>query len=127
MFKRTSWLRWPTFPRGWRTVVPVVTLALGLALGAVRVAASEDKPADKTPTGMVFVPAGEFLMGTNEQDKNGDHTIREYSDAYPQHKVDVAPFYIDKTEVTNTQYHNYCAATHYPPPPHWKNGTSLPG
>ncbi len=44
--------------------------------------------------GMVYVPAGEFIMGSNIGDK----------DESPQRKVYVEAFYIDRFEVTNSQY-----------------------
>jgi formylglycine-generating enzyme required for sulfatase activity len=43
---------------------------------------------------MVYVPAGEFIMGSDEGD----------SDERPVHTVYLDAFYIDKTEVTNAQY-----------------------
>ena len=48
---------------------------------------------------MVYVPAGEFLMGS-------DSTIdsQAYADELPQHKVYLDAFWIDQTEVTNAQY-----------------------
>ena len=46
------------------------------------------------PPGMVYVPAGEFIMGSDEGD----------SDERPMHTVYLDAFYIDKTEVTNDQY-----------------------
>jgi len=58
---------------------------------------------------MVYVPAGEFLMGTPEEDvdalreKYGGLQIRLKAET-PQHKVYLDAFYIDRTEVTNTQY-----------------------
>jgi serine/threonine protein kinase/formylglycine-generating enzyme required for sulfatase activity len=45
---------------------------------------------------MVFVPAGEFLMGSIEGLGN--------SDEYPQHTVFLNAYWIDKTEVTNAMY-----------------------
>ncbi len=44
--------------------------------------------------GMVYVPAGEFTMGSNVGD----------TDESPQQKVYVDAFYIDRFEVTNSQY-----------------------
>ncbi|KKO20747.1 MAG: SUMF1/EgtB/PvdO family nonheme iron enzyme [Candidatus Brocadia sp.] len=44
--------------------------------------------------GSVLVPAGEFVMGTNE--------ARE--DTYPEHRVYLDAFEIDRYEVTNAQY-----------------------
>ena len=47
---------------------------------------------------MVYVPAGEFLMGSPESDPDaGD-------DEKPQHTVYLDAFWIDRTEVTNAQY-----------------------
>ena len=46
------------------------------------------------PGEMVFIPAGEFIMGTNNKD----------SIAYPEHKVYLPAFWIDKYEVTNSQF-----------------------
>ncbi len=54
---------------------------------------------------MVLIPAGEFLMGAN--DKEG----RE--DEYPQHKVQLAAFWIDVTEVTNASFAKFVKETGY--------------
>lgn len=43
---------------------------------------------------MVYVPAGEFIMGSEDGD----------SDERPRHKVYLDAFYIDRYEVTNAQY-----------------------
>jgi len=55
-------------------------------------------PNDPTKDGMtmVYVPAGDFLMGSPYD--VGD------SDEHPQHSVYLDAFWIDKTEVTNEQY-----------------------
>lgn len=63
---------------------------------------------------MVLVAGGEFTMGT---DAGGD-------ESKPAHKVTVPAFYIDKTEVTNAQYKEFCNATGKTPPadPFWNKG-----
>jgi serine/threonine protein kinase/formylglycine-generating enzyme required for sulfatase activity len=48
---------------------------------------------------MALVPAGEFEMGDNSHD-----------DEKPAHKVALPAYYIDKFEVTNKQYKEYCDA-----------------
>jgi formylglycine-generating enzyme required for sulfatase activity len=58
----------------------------------------------KTP--MVLIPAGEFVMGSN--------TGEEFSK--PAHSVTLPAFYIDKLEVTNAQYKEFCDATGKTPP-----------
>jgi serine/threonine protein kinase/formylglycine-generating enzyme required for sulfatase activity len=50
---------------------------------------------DQNNVTMVFIPAGEFTMGT---DGSGDVGSR------PAHKVSIDAFYIDKYEVTNAAY-----------------------
>lgn len=64
---------------------------------------------------MVLIPAGEFLMGTTDDQltKLLDKTIPHewYSDQLPQHKVYLDAYYMYKTEVTAEQYRNFCRAT----------------
>ncbi len=64
------------------------------------------------PEGMVFIPGGTFRMGRDE----GDEYER------PAHEVTVAPFFIDRTEVTNLQYYQFLKATGHPAPAHWSWG-----
>ena len=54
---------------------------------------------------MVFIPAGEFLMGSPE----GEGVF----DERPQHKVYLDDYYIDKYEVTNAQFKEFVEATGY--------------
>ena len=63
--------------------------------------------------GMVYIPAGEVVIGSNES----------YPYEGPKQKVFLKDFFIDKTEVTNKQYKRFIDATGYPPPQHWKNGS----
>ena len=89
-------------------------------------AAPAPKPTPAPPDGMVYVPAGEFSMGTNNSDRSDfnqrDNVPLNSNDARPQHNVKTGAFFIDKTEVTNAQYAKYCAATGVPTPPHWVDG-----
>jgi formylglycine-generating enzyme required for sulfatase activity len=61
---------------------------------------SEPKPAP-IPEGMIGVPGGAFTMGSNR--------IGE-GDEQPAHTVTVAPFLLDRTEVTNAAYRECEAA-----------------
>jgi formylglycine-generating enzyme required for sulfatase activity len=70
------------------------------------------------PAGMVFVPAGEFTMGT-------DKSIDEIKQDTPAHKVTAGPFFIDLTEVTNEDYQKFVAASSHRPPPDW-SGQNFP-
>ena len=49
-----------------------------------------------TPEGMVLIPAGEFQMGSEDEDADGDER--------PVRTVHLDAFYMDKYEVTNAQY-----------------------
>jgi len=59
---------------------------------------------------LVFVPAGEFLMGSSASDKAASANER------PQHAVYLDAFWIDRTEVTNAQYQQCVQAGICPPP-----------
>lgn len=72
----------------------------------------ETKKKQKGIKDMVFVPAGDFSMGTNDWwPKSG-----------PEHKKYVDAFYIDKYEVTNARYKVFVDAAGYQAPDHWING-----
>jgi formylglycine-generating enzyme required for sulfatase activity len=68
------------------------------------------------PEGMVYVPGGKFEMGRS----NGDEYER------PAHTVNVGPFFIDRTEVTNEQYQRFVNETGHRAPTHWPNGRFTP-
>jgi formylglycine-generating enzyme required for sulfatase activity len=54
---------------------------------------------------MILIPAGDFLMGSTDADKNA----QDYEK--PQHKVYLDAYYMYKTEVTVMQYRKFCTAT----------------
>ena len=55
------------------------------------------------PPGMVWVPGGEFTMGTDSD--------LGWPDEKPAHRVRVAGFWMDQTEVTNAQFRAFVEAT----------------
>ncbi|MFO0798921.1 MAG: formylglycine-generating enzyme family protein [Gemmataceae bacterium] len=59
--------------------------------------------ADDAPGEMVLVPGGTFTMGRADGP----------ADEQPTHEVTLAPFYLDKTEVTNAQFAAFVRATGY--------------
>jgi formylglycine-generating enzyme required for sulfatase activity len=63
---------------------------------------------DASPENMIRIPGGEFIMGME-----GD------LDDNTAHKVSVDGFYIDKHEVTNAEYLEYCKATDARMPEFW--------
>lgn len=60
---------------------------------------------DTSLAGMVLLPGGIFEMGGDNEQASPDE--------YPKHKVQVDPFYIDVTEVTNEQFKKFVDATGY--------------
>jgi eukaryotic-like serine/threonine-protein kinase len=89
------------------TTIPLAGLCLGLVLlGAcgpattVAPSSNPDSTRSRTADGaeMMFVPAGEFLMGSPDADPKAG------ADEKPQHTVYLDAFWIDRTEVTNAQY-----------------------
>lgn len=65
------------------------------------------------PPGMVAVAAGSYTIGRNSGDVNDQ----------PAHSVQVGAFFIDRTEVTNSDYKKFIDATSHPAPVSWKGGT----
>jgi sulfatase modifying factor 1 len=59
---------------------------------------------------MVLIPSGEFIMGKNSSNP---------TDWQPEHKVMITAFYMDKCEVTNKQYYEFCINTKTPLPYFW--------
>lgn len=62
--------------------------------------------------GMVFVPAGEFLMGSTGENAGDD-------DEKPQHRVYLPDYFIDKTPVTNAHYRQFIQSGGYANPDYW--------
>ena len=60
---------------------------------------------EEGPENMVWVPAGEFTMGTDDPES--------YSRESPAHRVRVDGFWMDKTEVTNKEFDAFVKATGY--------------
>jgi len=65
------------------------------------------------PVGMVWIPGGEFSMGTNESYESLCSMPGVTRDALPVHRVHVDGFWMDATEVTNEQFQAFVAATGY--------------
>ena len=67
-------------------------------------AASETASSAVKPGEMVLIPAGDFTMGIDDKD----------SLAYPKHTVNLPAFWIDKYEVTNSQFMDFSINERYP-------------
>lgn len=89
----------------------VLTLALLLSLlTACEQASVTGPPATlNSPEGMILIPGGTYQRGNTISLENGS----SYDEETPVHPVTVSPFYMDETEVTNEQFHEFVSATGY--------------
>src|SRR5215471_2514399 len=86
-----------------RHAIAVLALALaGQALAGPKVVEGDGVSG---PRGMVWVPGGEFLMGS-------DHQLAQVNER-PAHKVRVHGFWMDRTHITNAQFAAFIKATGY--------------
>ncbi len=101
-----------------------IFMLLGLGLMLVSCKEKETPKID----GMVNIPAGEFVMGSDDSDEEalgkefGLRKERYYEDEMPKRKVQSPGYYIDRYELTNSKYKKYMEATGAKAPPNWENG-----
>src|SRR5688572_17068937 len=104
-----------------RKTLSLIGLGLILGIGFGVAGASEYQPtvenaiepAGVAPAGMVWIPGGEFSMGTDNPMGEICGGPDPMLDAQPIHRVHVDAFWIDATEVTNRQFSEFVAATSY--------------
>lgn len=79
--------------------------AFALLLGAIAAAAGQTvSTAPEAPEGMVYVPAGEFIMGSEAGD----------ADESPRHIDSTGEFFIDAYEVSNAAFKQFDSEHSYP-------------
>ncbi len=91
-----------------RSVDPQHASSLGKATGATPREGTEKQTAAPdlpTPDGMVWIPGGQFKMGSSQSEARRDER--------PVHLVTVTGFYMDITEVTNAEFRRFVEATNY--------------
>ena len=102
---------WLLFARGSRATPPAPPVAVEPPPRTE--APPPTKPAAPAPPeGMVMVAAGSYTIG-----KEGVGLEQ------PRHKVDLAAFFIDRTEVTNAAFKKFVDATGHKPPSNWSGGS----
>ena len=72
-----------------------------------------DKPPEDGPSGMVWIPGGEFSMGCEDPRGCVCGGNNSMPDARPIHRVYVDGYWMDTTEVTNEQFAKFVEATKY--------------
>ncbi len=94
-----------------------------LLLGAIASFSNCSKKTTPEIEGMVYIPAGKFLMGSNDVDNAslakefGSKQKIFFENEKPVRKIYLKGFYIDKFEVTNKDYKLFVTKTEYKPPP----------
>lgn len=83
-----------------KSISSTILIFLVFALSSVS-AAAEQKSVE-----MIYIPAGEFIMGSEGTDRTKMGGIIAV-DEIPQQRVSLKAFYIDKYEVTNIRYKAY--------------------
>ncbi len=93
------------------------------------------KEVPPTPDDMVYIPAGDFIMGSDKVDKDAMGlrfgSTPYYLNERPRRTVTLKAYAIDKYETTNQQYSEFVAAmqgrVRIPPPAYWENGVYAEG
>jgi sulfatase modifying factor 1 len=105
---------------GWLRQAGYLLISAVVVFAAVRVWRSTRRdsspapaPSGSTPEGMVWIPGGEFSMGSPDPRALPHGGPDAMADARPIHRVAVDGFWIDRTEVTNAQFADFVAATGY--------------
>lgn len=85
-------------------IAPFLAL-LAVAAAQQATAPASTPPVAAKPAGMVWIPGGEFTMGTDD--------TRSFPNERPAHRVKVDGFWMDETAVTNAQFRAFVEATKY--------------
>ena len=114
----------------WRSLIVLIVLAIVIPITGCEKSAEKVKNA-AAPEGMVKIPAGEFIMGSNTQDKEElqqrfGMTKIPYMNERPERKVHLDDYYIDIYEVTNEQYKAFVDGTGHRHPVYWVQGNYTP-
>ena len=104
----------PATPEGTATLAASQTNGGTAASSAFAPTVSNKIPAPKPkPEGMVWIPGGEFSMGSDAASESLCSLPGVTRDAVPIHRVYVDAFWMDATEVTNEQFEKFVKATGY--------------
>jgi formylglycine-generating enzyme required for sulfatase activity len=79
----------------------------------VQTLSNSTTPVGAAPTGMVWIPGGEFSMGSTVESEQMCGMPGVTRDALPVHRVYVDAFWMDATELTNEDFEKFANATRY--------------
>jgi sulfatase modifying factor 1 len=110
----TAWLVLrPARPAEPARASPVATAVMDGQRAFEPTVAGSAKPSTPAPSGMVWIPGGEFSMGAAEIPGMSPVGMQATTDSRPVHRVAVDGFWMDETEVTNAQFAAFVRATSY--------------
>ena len=95
---KKGWLRFVYF-------AALIAIGFGIAFATTSLLNRVQKASQKSLSGMIWIPEGEFQMGTLEDTPNKNEQ--------PPHLVKIKGFWIDEHEVTNEQFQKFVEATGY--------------
>lgn len=111
--------------------VGIRTGLLALAVGAAVSACGDPPELLPPPAGMVLVPEGKFIMGSDRVDYDGktqEFGFREpmYADEHPRREARTDDYYMDQYEITAIEYKLFVEETGIKPPLLWvQNGYNV--
>src|SRR4029077_1744753 len=88
-----------------KLLVSAGTMASPTATGSNSDEPSRGQTLKQAPPGMVWIPGGTFLMGTNDKES--------FPNERPAHFVQVQGFWMDQHDVTNAEFSKFIEATGY--------------
>jgi formylglycine-generating enzyme len=74
---------------------------------------NKSAPSGSPPAGMAWIPGGEFSMGASDPPMKDPVGMQATTDSRPVHRVYVDGFWMDKTDVTNSEFAKFVKATGY--------------
>ena len=94
-----------------------------------------------SPPNMVLCEGGQFTMGVPKKqmlamgEGDNENVFKRIVAIYPDHTVELEPYYLDQFEITNDQFDAYLKANNLKPPPtlveyawfEWKQGEKVDG
>ena len=89
--------------KAWIIIIATVLMVTPFGILFLRKTPAAASPAT---SGMVWIPGGEFTMGSDKADE-------KHAEEAPGHAVVIKGFWMDITEVTNTQFQAFVDATKY--------------
>ena len=103
---------WQVYPR--ESIITAHRVAAAPAVSGFEATLANDNPApDHSPSGMTWIPGGEFSMGAADPPDMNMVGMKATKDSRPIHRVYVDGFYMDKTDVTNAEFAKFAKATGY--------------